>query len=592
MSIKLKPVTSVAALVVCQLVACGSSHSSPSSAGASSGAAGTSNGTAGMSDSAAGTSSSTAGSSGTSANGGSVSDAGSAGSNTANAGNGGQAGAPVAPDPCAAALAAPTPNAAAPGPVLQVDVCANRHAISNDIYGVTLWYAEGDTKAPNIQFAHDIALPLNRLGGDATTRYNWQVDASNAGFDWFFMGGGDVTTPVPGASFDARIATDKDIGARTVITIPIIEYINKTAGWQCSYPKSVYPNQQMYNMYVHPNGDDCGNGKDTTGKVIPDAHVTTHDILNSPDIQKAWVLHLVSKFGTAAKGGVPIYQMDNEPTGWPGIHFDVRPLSPTCDELRDKTYAYAAAVKAADPSAAVLGPGDIPVADDFDCTGSTRGQYYLAAMADYEKQHGVRLLDYYSHHYPGCCSGDPIDNAEKRIAKHKGWIADKYPGTKLGYDEYNWGTDVNTYATALLAADGLGLFGRDAVDMASFWGLDDTRSATGTAFRLYRDYDGKGAAFGDVSTAASSADATKLHVYAAQRSQDKAITVVVVNKTNADITSALALSNHQPKGDLQVFLFSSAAPTGVVAKPSIPVTAVDRIVITYPAASATLLVVP
>jgi hypothetical protein len=125
-------------------------------------------------------------------------------------------------------------------------------------------------------------------------------------------------------------------------------------------------------------------------------------------------------------------------------------------------------------------------------------------------------------------------------------------------DEYNWRTDVNTYATALLAADGLGLFGREAVDMASFWGLDDSRTATGTAFRLYRDYDGKGAAFGDVSTAASSADTTKLHVYAGKRSQDKAVTIVVINKTSADISSALALSNHQPKGDLSVYLFSAA----------------------------------
>ncbi|HTA90076.1 MAG TPA: glycoside hydrolase family 44 protein [Polyangiaceae bacterium] len=573
-------------------VACGSSTAngsatasagSSSSASAGSAALGGSNGAAGS-----------AGVTGLGAAGSSAGGASStAGASSAGSANGGASSTTPPPptQPCGAALPAPTPGGSAMGPVLQVDVCANRHVISPDIYGVTFWFAAGDTLAPNMQFAKDIGLPLNRLGGDATTRYNWQVDSSNAGFDFYFMGGSGAT-PVPGASNDALVTTNQSFSAKTVMTVPIIDYINKSADTHCSYPKSVYPNQQAYNPYVHPNNDDCGNGKDSGGNVITDTHITDHDVANDPSIQQAWVAHLVSKFGTAAKGGVPIYQMDNEPTGWPGIHFDVRPNSPSCEELRDRTYAYAAAVKAADPTAAVLGPGDIPVADDFDCSGPTRGEYYLAAMADYEKQHGVRILDYYSHHYPGCCTGDPIANLEARIKKHQSWIAANYPGTKLGYDEYNWGTDVDTYATALLSADGLGVFGRDSVDMASFWGLDDARDATGTVFRLYRNYDGKGGAFGDVSTSAASSDTTQLHVYAAQRTSDGAVTIVVVNKTAADITSALALSNHEPSASAHVFLFSSAQPKSVVAQPDLAISDPGNVVLTYPASSATLLVVP
>jgi hypothetical protein len=507
------------------------------------------------------------------------------------AGTGGQGGQPSLPEMCGAPLPAPRPSSSAPGPTIQVDVCASRHAISNDIYGITFWFSDA-TKAANSQFAKDIRLPLNRLGGDATTRYNWQVDSSNAGFDFYFMGGNGSATPTPGASNDALITLNQSLGARTLITIPIIDYINKSSSTSCSYPKSKYPNQQSYNPYVHPNGDDCGNGKDAAGKPITDTAPTDHDISNMPSIQKAWVQHLVAKFGTAAKGGVPIYQMDNEPSGWPGIHFDVHPATPTCDELRDKIYAYAAAVKEGDPSAAVLAPSDIPVADDFDCNGVPRGEFIIRAMADYEKQHGTRILDYYSHHYLGCCGGDPIDNAEKRIAKHKQWIADNYPGTKLGYDEYNWGTDVDTYATALLAVDGLGVFGRDGVDLASFWGLDDTGSATATAFRLFRNYDGKGGAFGEVSVLAASTDKSKLHVYAAQRAADGAVTLVVVNKSGADITSALALSNHELKGKAQLYLFSQAKPTSVAAQPDVALSDAGNIVVTYPAQSASLLVIP
>jgi len=95
---------------------------------------------------------------------------------------------------------------------------------------------------------------------------------------------------------------------------------------------------------------------------------------------------------------------------------------------------------------------------------------------------------------------------------------------------------------------------------------------------LYRNYDGKGGAFGDVSTSASSADATKLHVYAAQRTGDNAVTVVVVNKTAADITSALSLSNHAAKASAHVFVFSSAQPKSVVAQPDLTITDAGNIV--------------
>jgi hypothetical protein len=518
--------------------------------------------------------------------------AGAAGTSMSGGAGGTAGGSTLPPEQCNAALPAPTPSGTANGPIIQVDVCGSRHLISSDIYGVTQWFPDGATQANNLQFAKDIRLPLNRLGGDATTRYNWQVDATNSGFDWYFMAGTGAANPTAGASNDALITTNQSVGARTIITIPIIDYITKSAASACSYPKSAYPNQQSYNPYVHPNGDDCGNGKDSAGNVITDTNPTSHDIANSTAIQQAWVAHLVSKFGSAAQGGVPIYEMDNEPTGWPGIHFDVRPTSPTCDELRDKIYAYAAAVKAGDPTAAVLGPDDIPVADDFDCGGITRGEYLIAAMATYEKQHGVRILDYYSHHYPGCCDGDPIANAEARIKKHHAWIAAGYPGTKLGYDEYNWGTDVDTFATALLAVDGLGLFGRESVDLASFWGLDDTTTATGTAFRLFRNYDSKGGAFGDVSTGVTVSDTSKLHVYAAERSSDHAVTILVINKTNADLTSALSLSNHTVTGAAHLFSFSQAQPKAISPQPDLAITDPGNFVATFPAASATLLVVP
>ena len=74
------------------------------------------------------------------------------------------------------------------GPTLRVEVNADRHPISPLIYGMD---------NPTLEVAREIRLPLNRWGGDATTRYNWQTDSSNAGDDWFFMAGGDELHPTP-----------------------------------------------------------------------------------------------------------------------------------------------------------------------------------------------------------------------------------------------------------------------------------------------------------------------------------------------------------------------------------------------------------
>ena len=61
-----------------------------------------------------------------------------------------------------------------PGPALSVDVEAKRHPINPHIYGMA--YADP-------ALAREIHLPINRWGGDATTRYNWQV-AAMTGFSW------------------------------------------------------------------------------------------------------------------------------------------------------------------------------------------------------------------------------------------------------------------------------------------------------------------------------------------------------------------------------------------------------------------------
>src|SRR5258705_3795874 len=58
-----------------------------------------------------------------------------------------------------------------------VDVNANRRAINPNVYGLAY--------ASTAQLL-DLNVPLNRYGGNNTSRYNWQINGDNRGQDWYF----------------------------------------------------------------------------------------------------------------------------------------------------------------------------------------------------------------------------------------------------------------------------------------------------------------------------------------------------------------------------------------------------------------------
>jgi hypothetical protein len=200
-------------------------------------------------------------------------------------------------------------------------------------------------------------------------------------------------------------------------------------------------------------------------------------------------------------------------------------------------------------------------------------EWYLQQMAQYEQANGTRLLDYLDlHFYPqngvdlslagnaskqalrlrstralwdptyrdeSWIGGDdqPTDWRYVRlIPRMRDWVNAHYPGTKLALTEYNWG-GLEHINGALAQADILGIFGREGLDLATLWNYPDTNTNLGYensetqpgayAFRLYRNYDGAGGKFGDVSVSAASADQSQLAIYAAQRSSDSALTLVI-----------------------------------------------------------------
>jgi hypothetical protein len=236
------------------------------------------------------------------------------------------------------------PPAAAAGPALAVDATNQTHAINPYIYGWNAFdLAASAGKAANIT--------IDRFGGDATSRYNYKLDVTNSASDWYFENGTGATGQQDTSQFNAQVAADASIGAKTLGTVDVLGWVAKD-GASCSFPASTYPSQYAFDPYK----SSCGDGEHTDQTSITGNDPTVTSIAVGPSWAGGWVAYLVSKFGTAANGGVAFYDLDNEPAWWDAVHRDVHPVASTYDEVTNNGIATALAIKTADPTAAVNGP--------------------------------------------------------------------------------------------------------------------------------------------------------------------------------------------------------------------------------------------
>ncbi|MDX6380994.1 MAG: hypothetical protein QOI57_2018, partial [Rubrobacteraceae bacterium] len=122
----------------------------------------------------------------------------------------------------------PTPPPTTGGPALAVDILADRHQISADIYGINF---------ADESLASELRLPVRRWGGNATTRYNWQYDIANHASDWYFENiPNDNPDPIKlpdGSETDRFVEQDRHTGTRTLLTVPLI-------GWTPDQRKQAY----------------------------------------------------------------------------------------------------------------------------------------------------------------------------------------------------------------------------------------------------------------------------------------------------------------------------------------------------------------
>jgi hypothetical protein len=142
---------------------------------------------------------------------------------------------------------------------VSVDVSANRHPINPNVYGIN--WGEAPDAALNVT--------ISRHGGNANSRYNWQLDAHSSGSDWYFETYSDGNT-TPGASVDDSIRTSRAAltGAELMITIPMVDYLANLGPGRSTlpgFPVKKYGAQQK----ADPYNTDAGNGVSlATGKNI------------------------------------------------------------------------------------------------------------------------------------------------------------------------------------------------------------------------------------------------------------------------------------------------------------------------------------
>ncbi|MDQ4121947.1 MAG: carboxypeptidase regulatory-like domain-containing protein [Acidobacteriota bacterium] len=530
----------------------------------------------------------------------------------------------------------PPPPPPADPITINVNAALNRRSINPQIYGV----AHASTE----QLA-ELNAPLNRSGGNNTSRYNWQQNADNRGNDWYFQSIPFANTP--GEVGDSFIQNSRAAGAEPMLTVPIIDWVAKVGPTReklSSYSIAKYGAQTDRDWQWFPDAGNgvCAQGNTTqycpngAGSFIVGNNPDDANVPNSVGFQQAWVQHLVGRWGTATTGGLRYYILDNEYSLWHSTHRDVQPIGATMEQVFTRMRDYAAMIKSIDPRAQIVGPEewgwdgyrysgyDQQYAPLHNWTFPDRAAHgnmdYVAWILQQfkldEQSRGKRLLDVFTLHYypqggefsddvspemqlrrnrstrslwdPNYTDESWINDKVQLIPRMKNWVEQYYPGTITGITEYNWGAEAHING-ATAQADIYGIFGREGLDMAARWTTPNAGTPTFKAMKMYRNYDGNKSTFGETSVSATVPNPDNVSAFAAQRSSDGALTVMVINKTVNNTPATINLTNFSSFDAVQVWQLTAANQINRIADAAVNN---ETITTTLPAQSITLFVVP
>jgi hypothetical protein len=444
-----------------------------------------------------------------------------------------------------------------------------------------------------------------RVGGNLTSRFNWELGFWNAANDWFYENAKSV---------DLRQTLEDSLqhGARTALTVPTIGWVAKDAV-SVGFPRTQFPKQRAFDPYRAEAGD----GHRADGAMIQPGAPTQTSIAAPPDVIGRWVHTLRDRDRARGTHSIQMYILDNEPTLWDTTHHDVHPEPVGYDELLDRTLRYAAEIRKADPDALIAGPAEwgwmgYMYSGKDRVAGSSRPDraahgdmplipWYLRQIAAHEKSAGDRVLDVLDVHFYPAADGlyganartdaegaalrirstralwDPSYSDEswikepiKLIPRLKEWVASYHPGLAISLGEWSFGADAHI-SGGLATAEALGRFGQQGLDSAFYWDGPKAGTATFWAFRAFRNFDGKGARFQDVSL--STRGTADVSIFASRDVDSTKLVAVLVNRdSNSTFNAHVLLYGCGNVVSSRVFRFVSGS-NGLVLQPS---TAADQ----------------
>jgi Glycoside hydrolase family 44 len=417
----------------------------------------------------------------------------------------------------------------------------------------------------------DSGQTAQRMGGNPLTRNNWDLGAWNVGKDWFFENQTQKTTLFQDVEAAGRRRQ------RLAVLVPMIGWVAKDGG-SSGFPRAKFPQQQAFDPYRA----EAGNGVGPDGQPILQSDPTTTSIAAPPELIEKWVRKLVAADAARGFRAVHIYILDNEPSLWNVTHRDVHPKPLSYDELFDLTVRYATAIRNADPEGLIAGPaewgwvGYQMSAVDRDAGHNKRPDrdahggaalvpWYLRKLAELEKSSGKRLLDLLDLHFYPAAEGiydgaktdpesaalrirstrslwDPTYQDESWISERirliplmREWVNASNPRLKLMIGEWSFGAEADI-SGGIAVAEALGRFGQQGLDAGFFWGEIKETWPAYWAFRAFRNFDGKGGRFLDLSIPVEETPAVSL--FASRDTLTSHVVLVLVNKELTTPTTA------------------------------------------------------
>jgi len=528
-------------------------------------------------------------------------------------------------------------------------------AISPYIYGI-----DGNTNA-SITNVPDITIL--RMGGNRWTAYNWTTNASNAGSDYLYESDNFLSSStVPGYAVYPSINANIAAGEATLFTIPLQGLVSADEAGPVSVTNPPDSTRFQTVVYQKSSVTSAAFTTTPTITVVNETDQAgtsiAEDTGNVYDDEFVWAMNQLSTTQELFNGttATPAFvDLDNEPDLWNSTHLEVQgSTNITPAAYIAKTISVAEALKTQFPNIKIFGPShygflgvynwQVGITDTTPTGENWFPDLYFQALATASATFGKPLVDVYDFHwYPEdydagstrvtSMTASSLSDADMQLivqAPRNLWdttfsdpgnsnpwpssvlgganlyflprlqakINAEFPSIKLSISEYETG-GFNNIAGTVAQADQLGVYQQQGLFAAMLWPPSGTYDYELAGFRAYRNYDGAGSNFGNVSVQTTSSNPGAVMAYiSTDTTTSGRVVMVVINRANTSQVAAITGMSLSGTASLYQMTATSASTQSSAGDPVTPVSIGTQAVsgttmtLTLPAYSVTTINIP